>query len=73
MDVVNRFFEQSHYDKTVFADVITTEALRSFEQSTKVGINIYYIDHVDLSSLDTNTYQCIMMITIMTLLLTWVI
>jgi hypothetical protein len=44
MDVVNKFFEQNQYDKSVFTNGITTEALRSFEQSTKIGINIYYID-----------------------------
>jgi hypothetical protein len=44
MDVINRFFELRQIDKSIFSNGITTEALRQFEQSTKIGINILYID-----------------------------
>jgi hypothetical protein len=44
MNVVERFFELRQIDKSIFNDGITNEALRQFEQSTKIGINIFYID-----------------------------
>jgi hypothetical protein len=44
MKVVNEFFELNQFDKTIFNNGITIEALRQFEQQTKIGINILYID-----------------------------
>jgi hypothetical protein len=42
IDVVNKFFESRNIDKSLFRNGITCEALRAFEQSTKIGINIIY-------------------------------
>jgi hypothetical protein len=33
-----------HIDKSLFNGSVTTEALRCFEETTKIGINIFYID-----------------------------
>jgi hypothetical protein len=44
MEVVDKFFEDKNIDKSLFRNGITCEALRAFEQSTKIAINIYYID-----------------------------
>jgi hypothetical protein len=44
IDTVNCFFDGRGTDRSLFRDGITCEALRAFEQSTKIGINIYYID-----------------------------
>jgi hypothetical protein len=40
MVLVDEFFRQNNYDKSLFRNGITNEALRSFELSSKVGINI---------------------------------
>jgi hypothetical protein len=44
MDVVNSFLIERGIDISVFKSGITAESLRHFEDITKIGINIFYVD-----------------------------
>jgi hypothetical protein len=44
MDVVNRFFENKCINISIFDNGINHETVREFEISSKIGINIFYID-----------------------------
>jgi hypothetical protein len=44
MDVPNTFLSERGIDVSMFKDGITAETLRFFEEITKIGINIFYID-----------------------------
>jgi hypothetical protein len=44
MGVVNNFLIEKHIDKSIFDGGVTTESLRCFEETTKIGINVFYID-----------------------------
>jgi hypothetical protein len=44
MDLVNTFLVERSIDISMFKDGITAETLRFFEEISKIGINIFYID-----------------------------
>jgi hypothetical protein len=44
MDVVNRFFENRCVNISIFDNGINHETVREFELSSKIEINIFYID-----------------------------
>jgi hypothetical protein len=44
MDVVDNFLIEKHIDKSIFDGGVTTESSRCFEETTKIGINVFYID-----------------------------
>jgi hypothetical protein len=59
-DFLDDFLLSRHIYTGIFRDGVTTEALRYFEKTYKIRINIYYIDpRGSQSTLNTITYQCI--------------
>jgi hypothetical protein len=44
MNLVNTFMAERGIDLAIFNNGITSESLRIFEEITKIGINIFYID-----------------------------
>jgi hypothetical protein len=61
MDVVNTFLIGKGVDTSVFKDGISIETLRYFEETTKIGINIFFIDKRGQNLPDMIMYQYIIM------------
>jgi hypothetical protein len=43
MFIVDNFLIERGIDKSIFDRGITIDALRCFEETTKIGINVFYI------------------------------
>jgi hypothetical protein len=43
MDTVRQWFQQQNIDMSIFNEGLSSEALATFEDTTKIGLNIFYI------------------------------